>query len=383
MASTNFYTNVPFPGTSRPTGTPWLPSTNSGMGSKALQDRMSILQSRIDALNSQIKSSQDYINNSGGWHTEADIASRRADMAALQDQLNSVQGDYSKVQNQYYEASGQYDKLLSGDNRDAYMAITSLFKNYGLESLSGKIFDYVKNGYGADTISILLQDTPEYKDRFIGNEARKKAGLPVLSPAEYLATESAYRQVMESAGLPKGFYDNKNDFADLIGKNVSPTEMKDRVDLAVQATTLASDAYKQALKQVGIGDGDMVAYFLDEKKAMPYLTKAAATARIGAEALQQGLSFDAGYAEGLAKAGISADQARQGYSTIANEMNTLSSLGSIYGEEWNQREAERAAFEGAASAVAKRKRLASQERGQFGGSAGTARGGLAQQGGAR
>ena len=287
------------------------------------------------------------------------------------------------AQNDYYKATGQYEKLLSGDNRDAYAAISSLFNSYGLGSLAGKVYDYVKNGYSSDTVSILLQDTKEYKERFAGNEARKKAGLPVLSAGEYLATEASYRQIMQSAGLPPGFYDTPSDFTSWIGKNVSPSEIQTRVDLATQATVLANPNYKKALNAMGIADSDLTAYFLDQKKALPYIQKAAATAQIGAAALDQGMTYDQVYAGTLASKGITADQANQGYAQIAGEADTLNNLASIYGSTYTQREAEQATFEGNAAATKKRGRLASQERGNFSGAAGTASGGLAGKGGAR
>jgi len=289
----------------------------------------------------------------------------------------------TEVQTNYYKETGQYEKLLSGTDRDAYAAVTALFKSYGLESLAGKVYDYVKNGYSADTVSILLQDTKEYKERFAGNEARRKAGLPVLSAGEYLATEASYRQIMQSAGLPSGFYDQPSDFNNWIGGNVSPSEIQTRVDLATQATILANPDYKKALNQMGIADSDLTAYFLDTKKALPYIQKAAATAQIGAQALAQNLAFDQAYAESLATKGITADQAGQGYAQIAGEAKTLGNLASIYGTTYTQREAEQATFEGGAGATNKRKRLASQERANFSGAAGTGSQGLGGRGGAR
>lgn len=272
-------------------------------------------------------------------------------------------------------------KNLTGASRDAFLALTNLFGNYGLDSLAGKIFDYIKNGYSADTIAILLQETPEYKQRFAGNEERRKQGLPVLPPNEYLAVESSYRQILQTAGLPAGFYDQPSDFNQWIGRNVSPSEIQARVDLATQATVLANPDYRKALNMIGISDNDLTAYFLDQKKALPYLTKAAATAAVGAGALAQGLSFDKQYAESLATQGVTAEQARQGYAQVAQELPELSKLGSIYGESYGQRESEQAVFEGQAGAINKRRRLASQERAQFGGTTGGARGGLSQRGG--
>jgi hypothetical protein len=290
------------------------------------------------------------------------------------------------LQNKVWEESGQYDKLLTGANRDAYLALKSLFDSYGLGSLADKIYNYVKNGESADTISIQLQDTPEYKERFAGNEERKKNGLPVLSPAEYLATEASYKQIMQTAGMPPGFYDQNSDFNNWIGKNVSPSEIQSRVDMATQATILSNPEYRKALNAMGIDDAHITAYFLDTTKALPYLQKAAATAQIGAEALRNNLQFDQGYAEQLATMGISADAARQGYQQIAGELDSMKALGSIYGEDWNQKTSEAATFgtKGGTEAQGKQRRLLSQERGAFGGKEGSAAsGGLTTGGGAR
>lgn len=367
--------STPLPGGQLPGGQPTIPREQQ------LKNQLDGLSTSIRDANARIAAIQNRLDHMGEGVAYRPVL--EVQLAQAKTTLGDLNTKKGLVQNQYYEATGEYEKLLTGGQRDAYMAVNALFKNYGLESLAPKIFDYVKNGYSADTISVLLSDTSEYKQRFLGNEARKKAGLPVLSPAEYLATENAYRQIMDSAGLPKGFYDKPSDFAGFIGKDVSPTEIKGRVDLAVQATTLADDNVKTALKQMGIAEGDMVAYWLDKDKALPVLTRAAATAQIGAQALSQGLGFDVGYSQTLAQRGITAEQASQGYSSIAAELENLSTLGSIYGQRWNQRMSEAATFEGEAGAINARRRLASQERGQFGGAAGAARGGLAQRGGQR
>lgn len=274
-----------------------------------------------------------------------------------------------------------FEQNLTGANRDAYLALNNLFTSYGLGSLAPKIFDYIKNGYSADTISILLQETSEYKQRFAGNEARRKAGLPVLSPSEYLSVESSYRQIMQTAGLPSGFYDTPSDFTQWIGRDVSPSEIQSRVDMATQATVLANPDYRKALNQMGVDDSQLTAYFLDQTRALPILQKSAATAAVGAGALAQGLRFDKAYAETLATQGVTGEQARQGYSQIAGELPEMQKLGEIYGQEYTQRTAEEAVFEGKGPAVEKRRKLASQERAQFSGTAGAARGGLAQRGG--
>jgi hypothetical protein len=289
---------------------------------------------------------------------------------------------YPEIQAIRYDPTlPSWARNLTGPERDAYSAISSLFKSYGLESLSKKIYDFVKNGYSADTITVLLQDTKEYKERFAGNELRRKQGLPVLTPGEYLATEASYKQIMQAAGLPPGFYDQPSDFNNWIGKNISPSEIQSRVDMATQATVLANPDYRRALNQMGISNSDLTAYFLDTTRAMPYLQKAAATAAVGAEALRNKLTFDQNYAEKLALEGVTQEQARTGYSQIALEQQDLGTLGEIYGKQYGQRIAEEALLRGQSDALRRRQDLVNQERANFSGAAGGARSGLAQPGG--
>jgi hypothetical protein len=271
---------------------------------------------------------------------------------------------------------------LSGPGRDAYIALNNLFTSYGLQSLAPKIYDFIKQGYSADTISILLQQTSEYKQRFAGNDARLKAGLPVLSPAQYLATEDSYRQIMQQSGLPKSFYDQPSDFQNFIAGDMSPTELNSRVQLATQATALASPAYKQALNQMGIDDGHLAAYFLDQNRALPMIQKAAATAAIGAEALQRGFQFNQENAGNLAAEGITQAQAASGYGQIGQQYGQLKNLASIYGGAWNQQMAEQDVFVGGTSATQQKNQLIGEERAQFSGASGTAQRGFAGVGGA-
>ncbi len=352
------------------------PAAQFEMQMKLLERKKVSAQAKVHALQGALKAAQK------GKKSNV-IAAAEAKLKAAQAALTAITGAYTNAQTKWYEKSGQYDKLLTGSNRDAFLALSTLFQQYGLGSLAGKIYEYVKNGYGSDTISILLQDTPEYKRRFAANEARLKAGMSVLSPAEYISVENSYRQIMRQSGLPVGFYDSTDDFTRFIGVDVSPTELQSRVDLATQATVLANPTYKAALKQMGLSDGDLTAYFLDPQRALPFIQKTAATAAVGAEALQRGLNFDQAYAEELATSGVTRDQAAQGYAKIADEFSDLKTLGQIYGGGWTQRQAEEDAFVGGTSASQQKEKLISREKGSFSGSAGGARAGLAQRGGAR
>jgi len=355
---------------------PWY---DKGTSSVTLKVQLKMYQARQKSEQALLKQQQAQLKKLQGKTDKASKASAQRLQKSIdhtQKLLNDITAKVNKTQNKYYEQTGQYDKLLTGTNRDAFMALETLFKSYGLESLAGKIYGYVKNGYSADTISILLQDTPEYKARFAGNQARIKAGLPVLSPADYINTENAYRQTLRASGLPEGFYDSNNDFTDWISKDVSPTEVQSRVDLATQATALANPFFKKALNQMGIDDGHMAAYFLDADKSLPLLQKAAATAAIGGAALGQGLTFNQSYAEQLATMGVTATQAQQGYQQVASELGTMQALAGAYGGTFNQAQEEQSVFGTSAEAVNRKQSLIGQERGAFSGSGGAAAGGL-------
>jgi hypothetical protein len=266
---------------------------------------------------------------------------------------------------------------LGGADRDAYEALTAQFARYGLQSLAGRIYGYIQNGYSADTISLLLQDTPEFKARFAGNELRRKAGLPVLSPADYLATEASYRQILASAGLPPGFYDSPGDFTNWIGGDVAPTEVKSRVDLATAATAQADTYTRQRLAAYyGVDDAHLTAYFLDQSKALPLLQKQEAAAQFGAEAARRGLLSSRQAAEDYVSQGFSQSQASQGFQQVADELPNLQALAARFGTSFTQAEEESTVFGTDAGSLAKKRGLASQERALFSRRAGGAAGGL-------
>jgi hypothetical protein len=268
-------------------------------------------------------------------------------------------------------------KSLTGPNRDAAVALTALFKQYGLESLAPRIIDFIKQGYSSDTITVMLAETPEYKKRFAANDARIKAGLPALSPAEYLSVESAYRQVMSAAGVPKGFYDQPSDFEKWIADDVSPTEIKGRVDAATEFINSA-DAGALAQMRKFYSKGDLIAYALDRKRAQGLVGKQFEAAKIAGAAADQGIGVDRALSERLAGNGVSQDQARQGFGLIANEQGNANKLAAISGSEgFTVADLANEVFLSDANIAERRTKLASQERARFGSSSGIGTGTLA------
>lgn len=258
---------------------------------------------------------------------------------------------------------------LTGGERDIFTVITGMLKEYGLESLGGAVADYIRNGFSADTINVMIQDTEAYKKRFAANEVRRQKGLPVLSPAEYLSVESAYRQVMQAAGLPATFYDQSSDFEKWIGSDVAPAEVQRRAQAAQKLVESVDPAVRREFERFYTA-GDIVAYALDPQRTTEILERQAQAARVGAAGSAQGVGVDRGLAERLVESGVDDAQARAGFGVVAQAARTGSALGALSGVEYGADDAINEVFFNDAESAEKRRSLASQERGRFGGSGG-------------
>lgn len=221
-------------------------------------------------------------------------------------------------------------------------------------------------------LSYYLQDTPEYKQRFAGNVARQAAGLPVLSPAQYLSTEASYRSIMASAGLPPGFYDKPDDFVNLISSDVSPSEVQTRVDTASKLVNQVDPSTRNQLQSYyGIDSAHLVAHFLDPQVAAPILQRQAAAAEIGAAATQQGLAATTvGAAEKYADQGVTAATAQKAYGQIAQILPTQQAIANRFGQQYTQGTAESELLGGDAAAQKQRELLNQSETALFSGDTG-------------
>ncbi len=149
---------------------------------------------------------------------------------------NTVMGDSAVMQAQETQ-----------DDRDALTIIKDTLASYGLEGLAADAYRFLMEGASTDSVMIQLKETDVFKERFKGLELRRQQGLPAISPAEYIRLERDYRQTMAAAGLPEGFYDNPDDFADFIGNDVSPAEMTQRVSMATTAVSNVNPELKSQL----------------------------------------------------------------------------------------------------------------------------------------
>ena len=319
---------------------------------------------------------------------------------------------------------------LTRDKRDAYALVRFTFQQYGLEELVPAIEDLMKNDVGPREAEVRLKTDPKYnKDaqgnpigyakRFAGNTARTKAGLNALSESEYLALEDSYSQVLKSYGqqsyLGTDTATKRAKAAELIAADMSPVELKDRVDMAVNRVENADPNIKKAFKMFypGLQDSDLVSFLLAPRESLPQITEKVKASEIAGAAMQFGFmpgvptqaqisqiealpeasrattlqGLQSAYAQEfisrateLARSGVDRAQAVAGYQAIAGGLEQGQKIAQRFGGDYTLKEAEAEIFQGNVAAEKKRKRFASLERAAFGGQTGVTQGALGTSG---
>lgn len=247
-----------------------------------------------------------------------------------------------------------------------------MLTQWGIGSLYTDAMSLIKQGLDQNAVVVQLQQTDAYKKRFAGNELRRKAGLAVLSPAEYVATETSYKDVLRQFGLPKGFYDSNDDLTKFISMDVSPQELATRAEAAQKVWLSGNEDYKSVWRDFyGLSDGDAIASLLDPKTALPIVQQKLTSVQIGAAAQQQGLAVDRSRAEFFAAHGVDEQAAQQGYQGVAAELTDTQNIARRFGESFTQADAEDSEILGLASAQRKKKDLFNQEASLFAGQSGS------------
>ena len=271
----------------------------------------------------------------------------------------------------------------------AFNILRMEFEQYGLGSLVTDIKDLLMNNTPPSEFSLRLRSTPAYQDRFKANEARIAAGLAALSPAEYVALEDQYQNIMRNYGLPASYYTKtpagkQAGFEKFIAGDVSATELENRIITAQDRVINANPEVAAALKGFypDITNGDILAYTLDPQNALKDIQRKVTAAEIGGAATQAGLTTGMSRAEQLAAAGITKARAQEGFQAVAQVAPRGSQLADIYKQQpYGQTEAEQEVFglTGSTEAKKRREKLVDLEQAAFSAKTGAAQGALQRE----
>jgi hypothetical protein len=281
-------------------------------------------------------------------------------------------------------AKAEEEKRRQGQS--AYDLLFEQFNQYGMGALVEPLKGFIQDGLSSSEFTLKLRDTNAYKKRFAANASRIAKGLSALNEAEYIGLEDQYQNIMRQYGLPASYYTRgdmgrQEGFEKFLANDVSAAELEDRVMTAQSRVLNANPEVLASLKQFypDITDGDILAYTLDPDKALTDIKRKVTAAEIGGAAMQRGLGTTMARAEELGAAGITKQQAQQGFGAIAGGLTRGSQLASIYGEDpYTQTTAESEVFNvaGSTEAEKQRKKLTSLEKATFGGQSGVTSGAL-------
>ena len=297
-------------------------------------------------------------------------------------------------------SDGRTTTLDEYQDKSAGEMVADMFRNAGLDSkFVDQLMSLIDGIYNTNVnvsqsmINNAIYSSDAYKTRFAGNEIIRKRmadgqGRPgdrLLSPAEYIAAENTYRQILQEASMPQGYYDSPEDFNNLIANGVSPAEFKSREATAFDSLNNADDYVKNTLRDYyGLSNSDIAAYLLDPSKAMPVIEGRAAangafgmnsntelqkmyeTAQVGATAARQGLPVDSAFSTEIVNLGKS-DQAEAAFADAGKNADSAQRLGSLYGEALDFKDLVRETLNmsGGTEVGRKRRKFASKERAAF------------------
>ena len=287
--------------------------------------------------------------------------------------------------NAYLQKTKDEDKRRAGQS--AYDILFNEFDKYGLGSLVSEVKQYIVDGLSPAEFTIKLRASKPYQERFAANAKRIANGFRAIDEATYLGLEDSYQSIMQNYGLPATYYEKGNlgvqkGFEDLIGGNVDPITLEERI-IEGQKVTKGNKSIIDTAKQFfpTLTDGDFLGYVLNPKNGLQDIKRKVTAVEIGAGAKEADLNINLERALELGTAGINKAQAKQGFAAIGTGLQRGSQLAAIYGEDpYTQTTAETEVFglAGKTKATREREKIIGLEKATFGAKTGISSGALAR-----
>jgi len=198
--------------------------------------------------------------------------------------------------------------------------IVATLNAYGLHDLADWAWEQFLGGAVIDQILLEMVHQPAYIKRFPAMGYLAKEGR-AISESEYIDYEQALSQVF--ADLPKGMYDSPEDIAAFLMADVSVAEVQDRLKTANAALYNAPDevqAQLNVLYEAGVGEGQVLAYFLDPDKANVILKQEFAAATASGQGVISGYgALNKGQAQLVGDAGLTQTALNKGFTQLTNQ----------------------------------------------------------------
>lgn len=256
---------------------------------------------------------------------------------------------------------------LNQTQQDALSLMEQTLNSWGLGALIPDLRKLiVKGDTNPDTLTLALSQTDAYKARFDPvNAPRRAAGLAELRPADIVALEEQYRNVMQAYNLPQATWGDRQLADKLLAGGVSASELQQRVQAAHDQYETAPDYVKRLWTQYFGTKGDAISMILDPTISTQTVLDRAQQVSIGGAAAANGVNVNQQRAQQFQQAGVTLDQARQAYQLIARNLPTDQTIAQRFGSQFSQGEEENDLLLGNAAADQKRQQLYNSEEALF------------------
>lgn len=203
--------------------------------------------------------------------------------------------------------------------------LQSLLERLGVGDLYEQARTWLIEGKSEAEILLELRGTDRWKQRFAANEIRRANGLPLLDEEVIVQWENQAKAVARGYGLPAGFWDGPEDFAQLIGNNWSAAEYERKV---VNGFARVADAPQEVRDAFNVyfgvqGDAMLATFFLDPERAVSTAEQAVNTALAGGTASRYGFTVGKDQASRIGSLGLTDDQLNRGFETLGQSRSLL------------------------------------------------------------
>ena len=253
----------------------------------------------------------------------------------------------------------------AGVTQSAKDIVNGYLREAGLAALTDETWKQWNAGTSAEQIMDYVRGTKEYAARFPAMATLRSAGRSITE-SSYILKEQADIDMMTTYGIPADIATNRNLLGSLISNNVNQVTLQQRL-MAGQDSILSHDknVLDYAKQTFGLTSGDLLSFVLNPDIALPVLQEKAKAIQIGGAAFQAKQALDANQALSLAAAGVTAQQAQQGFGNIAQQGQFQQALpGDISGNLTNE-ELINAQFNMDPVALAKLKKVSATRANEF------------------
>ena len=210
----------------------------------------------------------------------------------------------------------------------AFAMLRNLLRSYGLDELSDWAYQRFVEGKTSDEIMIEIEDQPAFKRKYSAIFDRRAKGLPPVSVAEIVEYRRSARNLEQFYDLPEGMISDDGKVNAAITGDLSFDELTSRVQqgalLAYESPPEVQDWLRE---NYGIGEGGLIAYFVDPDVAMPLLERQATGARVAGAAARSGFgALTRAEAEMLAQSGVDPNQAGGTFGALAEGRELMTGL---------------------------------------------------------